>query len=217
MAVNDIVFVDESVNETGFEEPFSGVDELWEVGEEEKAENVAGTFRDILRKQSASSPTFPHSHLLNALFLLVRPSLIYEYVLSLIDHLLLFSHPFLIRHLLHLVSLPPAPTQRISILRALFTLLFVSLSRTACESQLYWINRKIDARIRTAIASAVLEKAIRTRTAAGGRVANLVSGDAEKIMQLFRQSHYAISVPVLLVLCFGLLVGTVGVWGALRE
>ncbi|KAJ3205919.1 hypothetical protein HDU67_008563, partial [Dinochytrium kinnereticum] len=197
-----------------------GVSDLWELDERDRAEGVYEKFKEILSK------TTNPNHLFQPLLTLIHRDLIIMYTLSLLDHILLFLTPFCVRQILTAVSATP-PQSHLKILTAVFSLLLVSLTRTALESQLYWINRKIDARLRAAMVARVFDKCLLLRSRGrggadaasdagrgGGRVMNLVGGDVERVLACVRLSHYVVSVPVLFLACFALLGGTVGVPGA---
>ncbi|KAJ3096661.1 hypothetical protein HDU96_000689 [Phlyctochytrium bullatum] len=189
-------------------------EDLWELDAEDRAEVVWERFKEILSR----NPRRPN-HLLHSLITLTFNSLLLPLaIFSLTSHLLLFAHPFFIHRILTAVSAPTP--DRGAVLSALLWLLLASLGRTACESRLYWLNRRLDARLRAAVVGAVFDKTLRRQNgrrnaeAKDGKdptLANLISSDTDRILACFRQSHYLVSVPVLLVLCFGLLVRTVGV------
>ncbi|KAJ3095463.1 hypothetical protein HDU97_006905 [Phlyctochytrium planicorne] len=190
-----------------------GKDDLWDLDENDRARVVYTRYRRILKTADIRKPGYT----IRSLIKLILPQLIFEYSISLVDHILLFMYPLQVHRILEVIS-SESPV-RSDILTAVFYLFLVSLGRTACESQLYWINRRIDVLIRNALVGAVFEKSLRRRAWAGtdssGTVSNLITADADKIMACFRQSHYVLSVPVLFLACFGLLVQTIGLPGAL--
>ena len=145
---------------------------------------------------------------MSSLIKLVLPLLVALYSISILDHIFLFANPFLIHRLLKALQDQQSVND---IVQPVFLLFAASVGRTACESQLYWISRRMDVRIRSAIIGTVYGKCLRRRSAisdqAGasplsgvGAVTNLMSSDTDLILACFRQSHYIVSVPLLISL-----------------
>ncbi|KAJ3065099.1 hypothetical protein HDU98_011517 [Podochytrium sp. JEL0797] len=193
-------------------------EDLWDLDEGDKGGTVYARFA-----KTTSNTGYIKGTLLRILINLNFSILAYEYAISLVDHLFIFGGPFFIRNILKVIENPDATSS--DIMKPVFGLLFASLARTACESQLYWVNRRIDTRIRSSLVGAIYMKGLTrmqppsSKDSAGsysdGAVSNLMSADTDKVLACFRQSHYLLSVPFLLILCFGLLVGSVGWAGAI--
>ncbi|KAJ3127767.1 hypothetical protein HK100_009566 [Physocladia obscura] len=191
------------------------INDLFVLHRDDKAANIYQRF-----EASEKSSVYVKGTLLKLLINQNFDILLYEYSISLLDHLLIFGGPFFIRNILQAIQNSEATS--IDILKPVVGLLFASLFRTVCESQLYWVNRRIDARLRASLVSAIYAKGLRrmqsamsetdiaANTFSSGAISNLMSSDTDKILACFRQSHYLLSVPLLLLLCFSLLVSSVG-------
>lgn len=187
-----------------------------------------------ITNQLISRQTTPTSLLLS-LIKLVHRTLLLEYTYSLIDHILLFANPFFINRILTAIQSTNKQTDISKAVGWVIALLFSSLARSACEAQLYWLNRKVDVELRGAICSALYVKSLRMAVVGGGRnvdggdargkgsgvkgktksqVATLYAVDTEKILHAFRLSHYALFVPLLIAACMVLLIRMLG-WAAL--
>ncbi|KAI9353058.1 hypothetical protein DFJ73DRAFT_829327 [Zopfochytrium polystomum] len=206
-----------------------GLGDLWNLAAHDRAESIHHQFQSILSRTECSRGYF-----LRAIVRLIWKPLAYMYFISLVDHVLLFANPFMIYQSISAIQSPTST--RWDVAGPVFLIFAASAGRTACESQLYWINRRIDVRIRAAIVGAVHQKCLTKRTAiveeskpdeansskngssghAGfGAITNLMSSDTDLILACFRQSHYILSVPLLLMLCLGLLTWTIGFPGAI--
>ncbi|KAJ3174439.1 hypothetical protein HK101_010969 [Irineochytrium annulatum] len=210
------------------ERPLSTAD-LWDLAGDDRGAVIHARFADILRRSIRKE-----GYVIRALVRLVWKELAFEYAVSLTDHLFLFANPVLIHRILSAIQDPEK--SQADLLSAVVGMLLASLARTACESQLYWINRRLDARIRAALVGCLYEKTLRRLqvplplpgsegkeggknkkekgSSGDGTVTNLMSADTDRILACFRQSHYALSVPVLILACFGLLIRTIGLPGA---
>ena len=161
-----------------------------------------------------------------SLFNLIRPLILFEYTLSILSHVCLFFSPLLIRQTL--INIQDPQSNPLDIVKPVMGLFVASIFRTICESQLYWVNRKIDVKIRGALVGMFYSKTLNRRTfissnsknsesisqTSNGAVMNIMSSDTETIMTCFRQSHYMVSVPILFILCSVLLIHTVGFYAA---
>ncbi|KAI9352205.1 P-loop containing nucleoside triphosphate hydrolase protein [Obelidium mucronatum] len=188
--------------------------DLWNLDEHDKGEYIYSKF---------SRNAYVKGSLLKLLIRLNYKILAYEYGISLIDHVFIFGGPFFINAILKAIESPNV--EFFDVLKPVMGLLVASLLRTTCESQLYWVNRRIDVRIRASLVGAIYMKGLKRMqpiashssdprkeydSYADGAVSNLMSADTDKILACFRQSHYLLSVPFLLILCCGLLVSSVG-------
>ncbi|KAJ3014849.1 UNVERIFIED_CONTAM: hypothetical protein HDU68_000103 [Siphonaria sp. JEL0065] len=200
--------------------------DLWDLDENDKGATIYSQFARLTNQTGYIRGT-----LLKILLRINFNILTYEYGISLIDHVFIFGGPFFINAILTTIETPNA--KPIDILKPVGGLLLASLLRTTCESQLYWVNRRIDARIRASLVGAIYMKGLTrmqpatasalseslqnasSKPYSDGAVSNLMSADTDKILACFRQSHYLLSVPFLLILCCSLLVKSVGWAGAI--
>ncbi|KAJ3266535.1 hypothetical protein HDU77_000636 [Chytriomyces hyalinus] len=190
--------------------------DLWQLDPKDTGKYIHGCFC----KERNGAP-YQKGMLLRLLLRLNFRILAFEYTISLVDHLFIFGGPFFIRNILQAIQNPDSTPN--DILKPVIGMFVAAIARTACESQLYFVNRRIDVRIRGALVAAIYSKGIErmqppvvARTDASfsdGAVSNLMSADTDKVLACFRQSHYLLSVPLLLALCMGLLVSSVG-WAA---
>ncbi|KAJ3349870.1 hypothetical protein HDU83_000246 [Entophlyctis luteolus] len=201
-------------------------DDLFELHKEDEGSIIYSRFSMLPGMRG----TYSKGSLLKNLLRINYKILAYEFSISLVDHLFIFGGPFFIHNILKAIQKPDATSTEILV--PVLGLLVASLSRTVCESQLYWVNRRIDVRLRACIVGTIYMKGLKrmqpSMSGAGipksseggtsytdGAVSNLMSADTDKILACFRQSHYLLSVPLLLLLCFGLLVNSVGWAGAI--
>ncbi|KAJ3247541.1 hypothetical protein HDU78_003954 [Chytriomyces hyalinus] len=190
--------------------------DLWQLDPKDTGKYIHGCFCN-----ERNGAPYKKGMLLRLLLRLNFRILAFEYTISLVDHLFIFGGPFFIRNILQAIQNPDSTPN--DILKPVIGMFVAAIARTACESQLYFVNRRIDVRIRGALVAAIYSKGIErmqppvvARTDASfsdGAVSNLMSADTDKVLACFRQSHYLLSVPLLLALCMGLLVSSVG-WAA---
>ncbi|KAJ3241023.1 hypothetical protein HDU81_002193 [Chytriomyces hyalinus] len=190
--------------------------DLWQLDSKDTGKYIHSCFS----KERNGAP-YQKRMLLRLLLRLNLRILAFEYTISLVDHLFIFGGPFFIRNILQAIQNPDSTPK--DILTPVIGMFFAAIVRTACESQLYFVNRRIDVRIRSALVAAIYSKGIERMqppvvattdaSFSDGAVSNLMSADTDKVLACFRQSHYLLSVPLLLALCMWLLVSSVG-WAA---
>ncbi|ORY43124.1 hypothetical protein BCR33DRAFT_785981 [Rhizoclosmatium globosum] len=197
-------------------------DDLWHLDYNDKGATVYARFGE--RVQTG----YEKGTLLRIILNLNFGILTYEFTLSLVDHLFIFGGPFFINRILRAIA--DSNTQSEDIMYPVIGLLLSSFARTILESQLYWVNRKIDVRIRAALFGAIFKKGLcrmqpptplstnansNNVSFSDGAISNLMTADTDKILACFRQSHYLVSVPFLLILCSTLLIQTIGIPGTI--
>ncbi|KAJ3192902.1 hypothetical protein HK101_005770 [Irineochytrium annulatum] len=233
------------------ERPLAAED-LWTLGEYDQGEFSYQRLAKILQVAGRRD-----NFVVRSLFLLIWRPLLFEYAVSLTDHLFLFANPLFIHKILSTIEDPTAG--QMDVLAPVTGLLLISLARTVCESQLYWVNRHIDVKVRAGLVGVIMEKSMRRMqvpdgssrkgdkknengkekvdgggkkmvdataegkgekvakkgsSSGGGMVTNLMSSDTDNILVCIRQSHYLLSVPLLVIACGWLLISTIGVPGA---
>ncbi|KAJ3412846.1 hypothetical protein HDV05_000187 [Chytridiales sp. JEL 0842] len=212
-------------------------DDLWELDTQDRGHVIYAQFERVFGlidtdSYSAEVKGKPQNRLLKAIIKVIWKLLAVEYCISILNHVFLFTTPLMIHATLSTIQNPSA--SQWDILMPVLGLFVASLARTACESQLYWVNRRIDAHVRACLVGCVYAKSMtrmqpnntqtetskenddvkakrKSAKAGDGKITNLMSSDTDKILTSFRQSHYILSVPLLLILCSTLLIRTVGI------
>ncbi|XP_014276421.1 multidrug resistance-associated protein 1 isoform X1 [Halyomorpha halys] len=153
------------------------------------------------------------SSILPALIKAFGPTFLFGASLKLVQDLLVFISPELLKYLISFVANPEEPQWRGYFYAAI--LLVVATLQTLLLSQYFNIMMMIGLRIRTALTSAIYRKALKLSNAARkestlGEIVNLMSVDAERFKELVVYLNMIWSAPLQITLALVFLWRTLG-------
>ena len=176
-------------------------DDLNHLVAEDLSENINAEF---IRTRKQGSP------LVADLFWFNRRLLQQQSFFALISALLTTGSPFFLRQILRFVQDPSTVSHSyIAVLYAIL-LLISTATRSICDGRMYFLGRRIGLRVRSIIIMLIYKKSLlpisksesdEKAAASAGKIVNLMSSDAFKILEVSCYLMYAWSTPLQAIIC----------------
>ncbi|KAH6599718.1 hypothetical protein BASA61_002486 [Batrachochytrium salamandrivorans] len=165
--------------------------------------------------------------LIGNLAVFFAPSLAIQAVFSLVTAFATLASPYFLRKIIIFTENPASvshPSVAVFYALAIFTFTFI---RSVCDGQMYFIGRRIGLRIRSIVIMLVYDKSLRPAShpdlhidgstqelgASSGKIVNLMSSDAFKILEVASYFMYLWMTPLEVILCILFLVIIAGAPG----